>query len=178
MFKPPACVGRFPHEGFSQGEPNSSFFYLPFKKWFFSSGFKYFYMLAVFFCILKNYISPHAKNDECGYWCLQIWSRILHNWKFFVNTNFQKTIPFLQHAKTFMQIKLHSEENFLHHEKIQPPYFAGQIKRTSGTQHCSRFSTRRSEAVNSTEMHFIDEVSNPFRNLNAGPLIERLEAAC
>ena len=60
-------------------------------------------------------------------------------------------------------------------KKSQPPYFEGQIKRTSGTQHSSRFSTRRSEAVNSTEMHFIDEVSNPFRNLNAGPLIERLE---
>ena len=69
VFKPPACVGRFPHEGFSQGEPNS------------------------------------------------------------------------------------------------------------GTQHFSRLWTRRSEAVNSTEMHFIDEVSNPFRNLNAGPLIERLETA-
>ena len=68
-----------------------------------------------------------------------------------------------------------SDENVLHHEKIQPPSSAGQIKRTSGTQHCSRFSTWRSEAVNSTEMHFIDEVSNPFRNLNAGPLIERLE---
>ena len=60
-------------------------------------------------------------------------------------------------------------------KKFNPHIFLGHIKRTSGTQHCSRFSTRRSEAVNSTEMHFIDEVSNPFRNLNAGPLIERLE---
>ena len=27
-------------------------------------------------------LSPNAKNYECGYWSLQIWSRILHNWHF------------------------------------------------------------------------------------------------
>ena len=30
-------------------------FYIPCKKWFFSSGCKYFLMLAVIFCLLKNY---------------------------------------------------------------------------------------------------------------------------
>ena len=32
------------------------------------------------------------------------------------------------------QIKLHPDENFLHHAKIQPQYFAGQIKRKKKTQ--------------------------------------------
>ena len=27
-------------------------------------------------------LAPHAKNDEWGYWCLQIWSIIIHNWHF------------------------------------------------------------------------------------------------
>ena len=30
------------------------------------------------------------------------------------------------------QIKLHIDENFLHQAKIQPLYFAGQIKKVSG----------------------------------------------
>jgi hypothetical protein len=29
-------------------------------------------------------LPPHAKNDEFGYLCLQIWSRNLHNWPFLV----------------------------------------------------------------------------------------------
>jgi hypothetical protein len=41
------------------------------------------------------------------------------------------------------QKELHSEENFQHHAKIQPPYFPGQIKRTpvcqmSYKQYCKR----------------------------------------
>jgi hypothetical protein len=28
-------------------------------------------------------LPPHEKNYECGYWCLQNWSRILHDWHFF-----------------------------------------------------------------------------------------------
>ena len=27
------------------------------------------------------------------------------------------------------QIKVHRDENFLHHAKVQPTYFAGQIKK-------------------------------------------------
>ena len=27
-------------------------------------------------------LAPHVKHDACGYLCLQIWSRILHNWHF------------------------------------------------------------------------------------------------
>ena len=27
-------------------------------------------------------LTPNAKNYDCGYWCLQIWSRNLHNWHF------------------------------------------------------------------------------------------------
>ena len=30
------------------------------------------------------------------------------------------------------QIKLHPDENFLHHAKIQPPYFAGQVNDGNG----------------------------------------------
>ena len=30
-------------------------------------------------------LAPHANKDECCYWCLQIWSRILHNWHFLKN---------------------------------------------------------------------------------------------
>ena len=34
-------------------------------------------------CLLHpEELSPHAKNYECGYWCLQIWPRNLHNWHF------------------------------------------------------------------------------------------------
>ena len=39
---------------------------------------------------------------------------------------------FLSMQKNYMQpaqVKLHPDENFLHHAKIKPPYFAGQIKR-------------------------------------------------
>ena len=27
-------------------------------------------------------LAPNAQNNECSYWCLQIWLRILHNWHF------------------------------------------------------------------------------------------------
>ena len=53
-------------------------FYLPCKKWFFSSDCQYFFMLAAIFCLLQK-ILPHAKNDECGYWCSQILSGNLYN---------------------------------------------------------------------------------------------------
>ena len=48
---------------------------------FFSSGFKYFFMLAVIF-LHPEELAPHAKNVEWGDWCLQIWSIIIHNWHF------------------------------------------------------------------------------------------------
>ena len=69
-------------------------------------------------------LAPHAQNNECSYWCLQIWLRILHNWHFlesFVQTpkncsskTFIKYI-FAQPAK----IKLHPDQIFLHHAKLQ-----------------------------------------------------------
>ena len=48
------------------------------QKVIFSSGCKYFFMLAVIFCLLKN----NYPMQKCGYSCLQIWSRNLHNWHF------------------------------------------------------------------------------------------------
>jgi hypothetical protein len=45
-------------------------------------------MLAAF--LHPEELSPHAKNYECGYRCLQIWPRILHNWHFL---KYQKEIP-------------------------------------------------------------------------------------
>ena len=40
-------------------------------------------------------LAPHAKNDECGFYHLQSWSRILHNWHFleiFVQINKKKDL--------------------------------------------------------------------------------------
>ena len=59
-------------------------------------------------------LAPNAQNNECSYWCLQIWLRILHNWhflKYFVQ------IP----KKIYMQPaqkKLHPGKNFIHPAKI------------------------------------------------------------
>ena len=55
-------------------------FYLPCRK-------LIFVRLQIFLHACCNFLhseelSPHAKNDEYGYWCLQMWSRILHNWHF------------------------------------------------------------------------------------------------
>ena len=71
-FKPPACVGRFPHEGFSQGEPNSSPLYLPCKNWFFVR-LQIFRDPNISTCRLF-FASPHAKNYEFR----QFGTRILH----------------------------------------------------------------------------------------------------
>ena len=39
-------------------------------------------------------ITSHTRNEECGYWCLDIWSRILHNWHFLeILYKYLKTIP-------------------------------------------------------------------------------------
>ena len=58
-----------------------SLFYLPCKKCFFVK-------LQIFLHAGFNFLAPeelpsHAKNDVCGYQCLQIWSRNLQNWHFF-----------------------------------------------------------------------------------------------
>ena len=91
-------------------------------------------------------LAPHAKSDAHGYWCIQIWSRILHNWHFLENfvllpknnssescikcifAACKKLYAALQPA----QIKLHPDENYLQHAKIRPPYFVGQINRAMG----------------------------------------------
>ena len=55
-------------------------FYLPCKK-------LIFVRLQIFLYAGCNFLHPeelssHARHFECGYWCSQIWSRILHNWHF------------------------------------------------------------------------------------------------
>ena len=47
-------------------------------------------MLQIFLHAGRNFLPPeelppHAKNDEFGYSCLQVWSRNLHNWQFLKN---------------------------------------------------------------------------------------------
>ena len=87
-------------------------FYLPWKK-------LIFVRLQIFLHASCNFLhpeelSPMQKNYERGYWCLQIWLRILHNWhflKYFVQ------IP----KKIYMQPaqkKLHPGKNFIHPAKI------------------------------------------------------------
>ena len=74
------------HEIFFTTQKNelSSFdkspFYLPCKK-------LIFVRLQIFLQAGCKFLHPeelssHAKNFECGYWCSQIWLRILHNWHF------------------------------------------------------------------------------------------------
>ena len=58
--------------------------------------------------------ATHAKNDECGYLCLQIWSRILRDWHFleiFVQ------VPKKILAKAASNANFATYENFLHHAK-------------------------------------------------------------
>ena len=87
----------------------------------------------LFGCTLKNYHSMqnflNVVIGVCkfgqeffiisifGHFCTNIWKQFqlkLHKMHFFMQP---------------AQINLHPDENFLHHAKIQPPYFAGQIKR-------------------------------------------------
>ena len=61
---------------------NQSPFYLPCKNLFFRQA------ANISSCWMNflpaEELQPHAKNYECGYWCLQIWSRNLHNWHFLI----------------------------------------------------------------------------------------------
>ena len=71
------CVTRHPVDLLLTSK---SPFYLPCKK-------LIFVRLQIFWHAGCNFfhpeeLSPHAKNYECGYWCLQIWSRIPNNWHF------------------------------------------------------------------------------------------------
>ena len=106
----------------------------------------FFIRLQIFLHVGCNFLPPeelppHAKNDECGYQCLKIWSRNLHNWHFLemfvqipkhnssqscIKCIFAAQKKYLQPA----QIKVHPDENFLQHAKISPPHFALQIKST------------------------------------------------
>ena len=101
----------------------------------FSSGCQYFFMLAVIFCLLKNY-HPMQKMMSVVIDVYRFGQEIFTIgifWKCLYKS--QKTIPvkaaknaFLQHGKNYMQpaqIKLHTHDNFLQHAKIQPPHFAG-----------------------------------------------------
>ena len=76
---------------------------------------------------------------------------------------------FSQHAKNYMQpaqIKLHPDENFLHHAKIQPPCFAGQIKRAQSRQTYITCVQRSVPGIQKTFSHSI--CTHYFRFKNKG----------
>ena len=75
------CRAQYTIQGGIIIRSHQSPLYLPCQKWFFFARLQIFLHASCNF-LPPEELPPHAKNDECGFWCLQIWSRNLHNWRF------------------------------------------------------------------------------------------------
>ena len=118
---------------------HNSPFYLPCKK-LFSPGFKYFFMLAVIFCILKNqhpmqkmmHVVIDFYNFDQEFLIIGIFWKILSKYsiQFWSNLHKMQFCSICKKQTLPVEIKRHPDKTFLHHAKIQFPCFAVQIKRT------------------------------------------------
>ena len=93
----------------------------------------FFVRLQTFLHAGCNFLPPeeftqHAKNYECGYWCLQIWSRnsskLAFLGNFCTNIKFQSKLHNIQFCSMEKNIcslhkkKLYPDENFLQYAKL------------------------------------------------------------